>query len=141
MDGYLPGGGSRALLRALDQAGTHLYADLLRVYGVDLRDLFSEDPPSPKWILGLIEGLPTESRTSAILREAEDSYGWSTTEYLLAALINSVREGTFVNMQVRTKKKLKPIEPVAVPGLEKKDKPVNNFVRMAQMQLAKSMRS
>lgn len=143
MDGYLTGGGSRALLRALDKAGTHLAADLLARYGFDLRDILSEDPPSPKWVLGLVEGLPPESMTVALMLDSEESYGWATSDYLTAAVINSIRENTFVNMQVRTKKKLKPIESVSVPGLSKKkeNKPVNNFVRMAQMQLAKQTRS
>lgn len=80
--------------------------------------------------------------TSCILRDEEDAYGWGTTEYLLAAVANSVREGTFVNMQVRTKKRLQPIDPIEVPGLKKKkDRPANNFVRVAQAQLAKQMRS
>lgn len=143
MDGHFPGGGSRALLRALEKAGTHLVSDLLSRYGFDLRDILSEDPPSPKWVLGLVEGLPPESMTAALMRDSEDSYGWTTTDYLSAAVINSIRENTFVNMQVRTKKKLKPIESVSVPGLSKKkeNKPVNNFVRMAQMQLAQQTRS
>lgn len=111
---------------------------------MDLRDLFSEDDPlTPKRAVALIEGLPPESRTAAILREDEESYGWKTSDYLLAAIANSVREGTFVNMQVRTKKKLTPIEPIEVPGVkkQKKQKKANKFVQMAQAQLAKQQRS
>lgn len=128
----------------MDKAGTALVADLRREYGFDLRELLSEDPPSPRYVLGLIEELPPNYKTSAILRDEIEGYGWDTTAYLLAAIANSVREGTFVNMQVRTKKKLQPIDPIKVPGLEKKKKekqPANNFVRMAQAQLAKTMRS
>lgn len=92
--------------------------------------------------MALLDGLPPESRTSAHLRDEGESYGWSTSDYLLAAIANSVREGTFVNMQVRTKKHLKPIEPIEVPGPKKKEpKPANKFVQMAQAQLAKSKRS
>lgn len=138
-DGY-PAGGSRALVRVLEEAGGYIYADFLRYYGVDLQDLVKEEPTlSPKRAMALLEGLPPESRTSAHLRDDGESYGWATSDYLLAAIANSVREGTFVNMQVRTKKKLAPIEPIEVPGTKKtKSKPVNNFVRMAQAQLAKT---
>lgn len=92
---------------------------------------------SPKWALNLISGLPAETVTAATLREDEGSVGWDTNTYLLTALVNSVREGTFANMQVRTEKKLKPPEPIPLPGAERKQsKPANAFVRMAQAQLA-----
>lgn len=142
MDGDHSAGGSRALLGAIDKAGSALYADLLREYGFDLLDLFREDPPSPKYILGLVENLPPHSQTSNILRDTPEGFGWDTSSYLLASIVNSVREGTFANMQVRTKKKLSPPEPVFTPGTEKqkKNKP-NKFVQMAQAQLAKRQRS
>lgn len=112
---------------------------------MDLLDLFREENPlSPKRALALIEGLPIETMTSALLREEPDSYGWGTETYLLAAGINAVREGTFVNMQVRTKKKLAPPDLVVTPGSEAardKHKPANAFVKMAQAQLAKQDRS
>lgn len=143
MDGGHPAGGSRALVRAIDEAGSFLYADLLSEYGFDLRDIYSEDPPSPKWVLGLVEALPHERRTSCILRDSEESYGWDTNSYLLASIVNSVKEGTFVNMQVRTKKKLPAFDPIEVPGVKKKKsgKPANRFIQMAQAALAKQQRS
>ena len=119
-----------------------MYADLLREYGVDMRGLLEDDPTTtPALVLALIEGLPLGSKTSAILREAPESAGWDTSDYLTAALIDSVRDGTFVNMQVRTKKKLQPFERVPVPGVEQKTqskKTVSSFVRMAQAALAES---
>ncbi|WP_298075255.1 hypothetical protein [uncultured Corynebacterium sp.] len=44
-------------------------------------------------------------------------------------------------MQVRTKKRLKPPEPVQVPGMEREKKRNSQFVRMAQAALAKQNRS
>lgn len=97
----------------------------------------SEPTTTPSLVLALIENLPTHSATSAKLRDVPESAGWDTNAYLAAALIDSVRDGTFVNMQVRTKKKLKPFERVQLPGAEggkstQSKKPVNMFVKMAQ---------
>lgn len=118
-----------------------MYADLLRFYGVDLQGLFY-DPPEvdPKRAMALVEGLPQDSRTMARLRGASDSAGWDTNSYLLASLIDVVRENTFVNMQVRTKKKLKPFEQVPIPGVKKQKKkgPKNSFALMAQQQLSRT---
>lgn len=117
-----------------------MYADLLRFYGVDLQGLFY-DPPEvdPKRAMALVEGLPQDSRTMARLRGAPDSAGWDTNSYLLASLIDVVRENTFVNMQVRTKKRLKPFEQVPVPGVKKKKKgPQNSFALMAQQQMSQT---
>ena len=90
----------------------------------------------------MIRNLPTESRTAAILRKSENSAGWDHTAYLLASVIDAVRENTFVNMQVRTKKRIEPFEKVPVPGVEKtKKKSTNKFVQMAQQQWAIATRS
>lgn len=126
------GGGSLALVGAFDKCGGALYADVLREYGVDLGGLVS-DPPSlsPAEALALVENLSPGSYSSAILRGEEDGYGWGTTEVLLAGVIDAIKEGTFSNIQVRTKKKLKPPEPIPVPGRRVKPK-VNNFLAAAK---------
>ncbi|UBI10053.1 hypothetical protein LA324_05440 [Corynebacterium coyleae] len=74
-----------------------------------------------------------------MLRGVENSYGWTVNTYLTAALIDAVRENTYANMQVRTKKRLPKPEKLPVPGVKQKKK-VNNFVAMAQAQLAKAGR-
>lgn len=110
---------------------------MLRYYGVDLVDLFDEvDPLLPSRVLVLIYGLPTESRSIARISGNPDSEGWGVGEYLLASTVNAVREGTYTNIQVRTKKKIKPPEDVKVPGVGevKKSRP-NRFALMAQAQL------
>lgn len=132
MVGDCTGGGSVALVRAIDKCGGSVYADLRREYGVNLVDAFV-DPPliSPAEVIALIENLPTGCQTNAILRDEEDSYGWGTSEVLLAGVIDAVREGTHANMQVRTKKKLKPPEPIPVPGRKVKPR-VNSFMAAAK---------
>lgn len=125
----------------MDKAGGAVYADVLRDYGVDLQGLVTGDV-SPRRALVLIEGLAPHTRASASLRDAENEYGWSTEAYLAAVTVDAVREGTFANMQVRTKKKLTPPTPIDIPGAKPKKKPAaNRFVQMAQAQLAKSQRS
>lgn len=66
--------------------------------------------------------------------DAPDAYGWGVGEHLLAGIINAVRDNTFTNIQVRTKKKMKPFEPFPVPAVkkEKKKPTANAFVLMAQ---------
>lgn len=117
-----------------------MYSDLMREYGVHLGGVVADPPTlSPSEALTLIENLPEDSRTLSLLRGLEDSYGWTVDTYLTAALIDAVRENTYANMQVRTKKRLPKPEGMPVPGVKRKKK-VNNFVAMAQAQLAKAGR-
>lgn len=108
---------------------------------MELTDLV-QDPPllSPKRALVLIEQLPIEYRTPALIRGVEEGVGWDTQTYLLAAAVDAIRENTHVNIQVRSKKKMKPPERIQAPGLTKRraTKPPNRFVRMAQQQLQRS---
>ena len=78
----------------------------------------------------MIEGLPLGSSFGALAGGVPDSAGWDTSAYMLASLIDAVRENTYANMQVRTKKKLKQPTPVRVPGAKKKQS--NSFLKMAQ---------
>lgn len=139
MDGGLGAGGSLTLADLIDRYGAIIYADLLRYYQVDISTLVSDTPEiTPKQALALIENLPSESKTLAYISGAPSSYGWGTTAYLLAGVIDTVRENTHTNIQVRTKKRIKPFDRFPIPGSEKKEKPVNMFVQMAQQQFANS---
>lgn len=132
MAGAYPGGGSVALDGYFEEYGSELYSDLLRYYGVDVVGLVSEPPAlSPAQALALIEGLPLGSSFAAKAGGVPDSAGWDTNSFMLASLIDAVRENTYANMQVRTKKKLKRPDPVKVPGARPK-KAGNSFVKMAQ---------
>lgn len=140
MDGGIRAGGSRALASLIEGNESVVFSDLLREYGVHLGGVVADPPTlSPSEALALIENLPEDSRTLALLRGMEDSYGWTVDTYLTAALIDAVRENTYANMQVRTKKSLPKPEKLPVPGVERKKK-VNSFVAMAQAQLAKAGR-
>ena len=111
-----------------------MYADFRRFYGVDLSGVVADPPTlSPSEALALVENLPPESMTSSLSRDQPDAFGWGTAEHLLASLIDAVRENTFANMQVRTKKKLKAPERLPVPGRKVEKKP-NQFLAMARRQ-------
>lgn len=143
MAGGFPGGGSLTLSRYLDEHGAAIYADLLRFYGVDVVGLVSDPPTvSPAQVLALISGLPAESKTVSLLREADEAVGWDTNSYLLASVVDAVRENTHVVAQVNSKKKkLKPPEPLKVPGVRARrpeKRAPNAFVRMAQKQFEQS---
>lgn len=139
MDGGLGTGGSLVLADLIERHGAIIYADLLRYYQVDISTLVSDSPEiSPKQAIALLENLPPESKSLAYISEVPSSYGWDTRAYLLAGLIDTIRENTHTNIQVRTKKKIKPFDKFPIPGLEKKEKPVSMFVQMAQQQLAKT---
>lgn len=136
MDGGDSGGGSRELVRIIDEFGWCLVPDLLSTYGVDLRDLVSDEGDlSPRRALSLIAGLPTGTASWAHLAGEEDLTGWDTQTFLLAGLIDSVRENTFATVQVNSKKKLKQPEPFPVPGSKKKRPEQNTFAAMAAAQL------
>lgn len=99
---------------------------------MDVVGLLKEPPEiSPAQTLALIEGLPLGSTFGALAGGVPDSAGWNTNSYMLASLIDAVRENTYANMQVRTKKKLKQPTPVKVPGA-KPPKKTNSFLKMAQ---------
>lgn len=137
MDGGYPGGGSRQLVRLIDEHGWYLVPDTLATYGVDLRDLVSDEGElSPRRALALIYGLPPGCPSWARLQGDPELTGWDTKTYLLAGLIESVRENTFATVQVKSRKKLKRPEPMQLPGAKpNKKKPEQNlFLRMANAQ-------
>lgn len=142
MVGGIPGGGSLTLSRYLDEHGAAVYADLLRFYGVDIVGLVSDPPTvSPAQVLALISGLPAESKTVSLLRGVENAAGWDTNSYLLASVVDAVRENTHAVVQVNSKKKLKPPEPLKIPGVGARGpekRAPNAFVRMAQKQFEQS---
>lgn len=138
MDGEHPGGGSRQLVRLIDEHGWFILPDLLSTYGVDVRELVSDDGDlSPRRALALIYGVPQGTATWAHLQGDPDLIGWDTQTYLLAGVIDSLRENTFATVQIQSKKKLQRPEPIKVPGAhQKKKRPEQNlFARMAAAQL------
>lgn len=132
-------GGSRALVEALDKAGDSLYADCLRFYGVDLRDLFSESTPlSPRRALVLVQGLPSRSVSSAVLAGSPDAAEWGVDTYLLASAVNALRETVFVLCKANSKRSSKIPSPkfIPLPGVKAKQEE-NNFIKMARATYAR----
>ena len=88
--------GSRALAKLIDEHGEALIPDLRLYYGIDLRDLFSEDQPiSPRWALMHANALPLESDTVAEQRGGQHFRGWDEGRYMLAQLIDATRLNTY----------------------------------------------
>lgn len=127
-----PAGGSLRLAELIDQYGEHLVADLKRYYQIDLWDVLVDGSGlTPRKVLLYIRGLPAESATVAAMRGGPQFYGWGVEMYMLANLLDAVRENTYATMMAAgPKKKPKPPEPFQRPGKEKKSS--NLFVQMAR---------
>jgi hypothetical protein len=116
VDGRNPGGGSRGLADLIDEFGEHIAADLLEVYGVDLRDIFSEESRlTPLYLLTLIRGLPESSRFIAERRGGQQFRGWDASMYAAVANVNAVRALQYVYVAAHSKNKPPPPEPFPVP--------------------------
>jgi len=116
----------------LKDHGETIYPDLLRFFGVDIHDLFREEKHlTPKQVLLLIRSLPPESATSASIRKLPEAAGWGMDTYLLASLIDAVRENSHINAQAHSKKKLKRPERIKVPGMVKSSKGGINPIEVA----------
>lgn len=127
MDGGQPGGGSRGLAELIDEYGEHLAADLLEVYGVDLRDvLVPESRLTPQLVLVLVRGLPESSRFVAERRGGQEFRGWDTDRYALAATVNAVRALQWTYIAAHSKSKPKPPDPFPIPDHLKRKKHVGS---------------
>lgn len=144
MDGGDPGGGSTELALCLDRWGEVLVPDLKHYYGIDLRDLFSEEHPiSPRWVLTHIRHLPIGSAFVAEQRGGQQYRDWDELRYQIASLINAVRAQTYVFTLAHSdpkKRTPEPPEPYPVPDdrnkkKQKQDKP-GSFAFIAKSHLA-----
>ena len=147
MDGVDPAGGSEQLAKLLDEHGEIVVADLLRYYGMDLRELFSEVPPwTPRYVLVMINQLPMESATVAAGRGSLMFTGWDESRYMQASIINALRgiQYTLVLANSDPKKgKPKAPEPYPIPDTRirsKEPKPLKpgSFAFIAARQLAQA---
>lgn len=134
MVGADSGGGSRALAELIETHGSSIVADLKHYFQTDVALTVSGEGETPRRVLAYIAHMPNGSATQASVREEPDAFGWDTQTYLLAGLVDAVRENTFVTAQTNTKKKIKPPEPIDVPGRVKQGKPNNLFTQMAAAQ-------
>lgn len=134
MDGGHPVGGSLTLAQLIDEHGEHLAADLLEVYGVDLRDvLVPGSRLTPRWVLVLIRGLPETSRYVAELRGGPQFRGWDTSRYAAVATVNAVRalQYTYVAAHSKSRPKVPESFPVPDQTVRKRSNGPNMFALMA----------
>lgn len=127
MAGGHAAGGSAQLARLIDQYGEHIYRDLHEYAGgLNLVDALSDGSSySPAQILLLIKGLPLESATVAAMRGDDEFRGWGVDRYLLTALIDAVRESTYILLAANSKKKPSPPKPTYRPTEKVLKKPPN----------------
>ena len=136
MDGRHPGPGSRQLAQLIDDHGDHLAADLLEVYGVDVRDVArAGSAVTPRWVWVLIKGLPDNSRYVAELRGGPQFRGWDAGTYVQAATVNAIRGLQYTYVASKSKRKPQPPEPFPIPDAGVKKQKRGGFADMvAQLQ-------
>jgi hypothetical protein len=111
-------GGSHGLAGLIEDHGEEIYADLLETYGVNLVDLFGDNPVySPRQVLVMIQQLPPVSRTVAALRGGDIYLGWGADRYMLASLIDAVQQVGYATIAANSGKK-KPKAPKPFPRPE-----------------------
>jgi len=120
-----PTGGSLELARLLDRYGEDLVPDLKHYYGIDLRDLFSEESSlSPRWVLLHVHNLPIDSATVAEIRGGEKFRGWGPDQYMAARIIDSLSALRYITLLAHRdpKRKAPPLpEPYPIPdNIQKK---------------------
>jgi len=90
-----------------------LECDLLRVYGVDLLDLYrTPQRLTLRRLAVLVRGLPADALTVQALH-VEAS--WSATEYLLAEVLDTLRQANWLTVELNKKKSARNPQPERVP--------------------------
>lgn len=136
MDGGHPGGGSRELGQLIDEYGEQLAADLLEVYGVDLRDIFNpKSRLTPLWILVLVKGLSEGSRFVAECRGGPEFRGWDAGRYAQVATVNAVRALQYTYITAHAKSRPKPPDSFPIPDKKIRQQSSNSFAAMAAAQM------
>lgn len=126
------GGGSLELAKLIDQCGEQLLRDFFLYYNLDLRDVMvPESRLTPRTCVALIKQLPEESATIAELRGGSQFVGWGTDRYLLAQMVDSLRENSWILAAVNSKHKPKRPELLPRPG-KSAAKKQNQFAAMAR---------
>ena len=119
----------------IDFYGDEIATDLLEVYQVDLRDVFTAKV-SPKWLLMLITQLPPGSRFYAARRGGAQFRGWDEDRYLMAAIVNSIRVLQWTYVAAHSKRKPPEPDMVPIPDVEKKRKDgPGSFAHTAKLKL------
>src|SRR5690606_32683971 len=110
-------GGSRELAERINRFGSELAADLRLYYGIDIREIFSDETDlTPGYLLSLIEHLPPESAYVAARRGGPGSREWPVTHAMLADLFAVTAVGNYMSQRVNLEGKPDPPEPYPRPG-------------------------
>lgn len=134
MAGVDSAGGSLSLAELLDKYGEKVFFDLHHYAGgLNLVDALQYDSGySPRQLILLIANLPVESATIAAMRGDDEFRGWGVDRYMIANLIDSVRENTYVLLAANSKRKPEKPQPTFRPEQKRKDKTQpNSFASMA----------
>lgn len=141
MDGGDPAGGSVELVRLINQFGECILADLKHHYDVDLHDVLVDGSGlSPRLVIAYIRQLPPDSATVAAIRGGEQFRGWGVQAYLLANIIDSMKENTYAFVASNSKRKPKAPDPFPRPQAQVKQK-TNAFAAMARAQFMRMRKS
>lgn len=126
----------------IDKWGGAIYSDLMHYYGVDLRDLYSEDSPlTPREVLNLIAYLPADSAYVAERRGGQQFRGWDEGRYLSALQANELRTFAYMYAASHLKRPPKPPEPIPTPDSAKpKKRDGGMFAQMVEARVAASRR-
>lgn len=110
----------------LEEYFDEVEADFLRYYGLDLREaLWGEDWIGVRRICALVEGLPSDS---ALGRKGDPPGGrWSTTDELLAVLIEVVDVGNRMFLKAHTAPGTDVGNPIHIPRPWEEDRPTRSF--------------
>ena len=125
MAGGDAGPGSAGLGQLIQEGhGGALRADLQRVYGLDLADIW-RGTLAPRRVWTLAEYLPDGSELAASLAGGPEHRGWTLQTYLLAYLLNAVRFADAHNVRVNGGKLRSEPKPVRTPEFRARRRSLN----------------
>jgi hypothetical protein len=109
------------LARLIDEHGEALHFDFMTYTPFLLKELVTDDSPlTPREVIAAIRNFPPDSATAASMRGGPEFRGWDNTVYMLANVVDAIRENTYVFVAANSKRKPKPPKPVDRPTAKKK---------------------
>lgn len=103
----------------MDEVGGGFYYDLRHYLGIDIADVVGGKIP-PALALEYVRNLPPGSATYAFLAGGEEHRGWDTQLYMMANLLDAVRENTYVLVAANSKRKPEAPKPFERPTTKTK---------------------
>lgn len=91
--------------------------------------------PSPREALAIIRNLPLDSATVASIRGGPQFRGWDNSVYMLANVVDAIKENTYAFVAANSKRKPQKPKPVERPAAKKKrtNPLANRFAMMARV--------